>query len=77
MIALYSQKRIGKRMIGKSGIECYYNGNTSHTMINCKTYANDLLKGKLKELANVDIARDPPNINSGEDPTKALAIFAF
>jgi hypothetical protein len=25
-IALYSKKRMGKRMIGKSGIECYYCG---------------------------------------------------
>jgi hypothetical protein len=33
---LYSKKRMGKRMTGKSGIECYYCGKTGHTTINCK-----------------------------------------
>jgi hypothetical protein len=32
--ALYSRKRMGKRMTGKNVIECYYYGKTGHTVCN-------------------------------------------
>jgi hypothetical protein len=50
---------------------------TGHTTINCKTCANDLLKGKLKESANVAIVGDPPDTDNGDDPIEELALFAF
>jgi adenine/guanine phosphoribosyltransferase-like PRPP-binding protein len=64
-------------MIGKSGIECFYYGKISHTTINCKTCANDLLKGKLKESTNVAIVDDLLDTNNCDDPTEQLELFAF
>jgi hypothetical protein len=49
-------KRMGKRMTSKSEIECFYCGKLGHTTINCKIYANNLFKGKLKEVTNIAIA---------------------
>ena len=46
-IALYSKGRTNKN------IECFYCRRRGHTVLNCKTRANDLLNGKLKESANI------------------------
>jgi hypothetical protein len=48
-----------------------------HTTISCKARASDLLKGKIKELANVAIVEDPPKIDSSDNPVKELGLFVF
>lgn len=35
--------------------------------MNCKIRANDLLKGKVKELTNIALIEDPPDTDKGED----------
>jgi hypothetical protein len=47
-VALYSK---GRRT--NKSIECFYCRRRGHTVLNCKTRANDLLNGKLKESANI------------------------
>eukprot|EP01018_Ginkgo_biloba_P006671 Gb_02221 [translate_table: standard] len=73
--ALYSKKRMEKRTIGKSEMECYNCGKAGHTTINCEICTSDLLKGKLKESTNIAIIEDPPDIESDDDLTKEEALF--
>ena len=68
---------MGKRTTGKSEIMGYSCGKTEHTTIYCKTHANDILKGKLKESTIVAIVEDPLNTNGGDDFTRELSLFAF
>jgi len=71
-IALYSKERTNKRRTNNS-IECFYCRRRGHTVLNCKTRANDLLNGRLKESAN--IAEDSLDVmheysSSDDEPLK-------
>jgi hypothetical protein len=58
---------MGKRMACMNAIECYYYIKMVHKTINCKIHASDLLKGKLKESANIVITKDALDIDNDED----------
>ena len=44
---------MGKRVYGKNEIECFYSKKEGHSVVNFKLCANDLPKGKIKELVNI------------------------
>ena len=52
-ITLFSKRIFHKN---KSTVECFYCKRRRHTILNCKIHASDLLKGKLKESANITIS---------------------
>jgi hypothetical protein len=66
-MAFYSRNNCNISTKDKREVECYYYGNMCHIAINCKIYANDLLKGILKELASITLTEEPLGTNNRED----------
>ena len=61
-------------------MECYYCKKRGHTAWNCRFWANDILKGKVKEKShstNAAITVKPSEDESGDDLIEGRAFYAF